>query len=120
MWTPLPFSALRIRGQRGDERLAFAGDHFGDVAAVQHDAAEDLHVEVPHVLGALGGLAAGGERFGQQVVERSPFASRSRNFGAVGLEFRVGHGLHRRFEFVDLGQQRAGNDRVRVYRGPSR
>ena len=81
-WTPLPVEGVEIGGQRGDERLAFAGDHLGDVAAVQHDAADDLHVEVPHVLGAAGGLAAGGERLGQEVVERfavgQAFAERGR------------------------------------------
>ena len=69
-WTPLPVERVEVGRQRGDERLAFAGDHLGDVAAVQDDAADDLHVVVPHVLGAAGGLAAGGERLGQEVVER--------------------------------------------------
>ena len=69
-WTPLLLQGVEVRRQGGDEGLAFAGDHLGDVAAVQDDAAEDLHVEVPHVLGAAAGLAAGGERLGQQVVER--------------------------------------------------
>ena len=66
----LALQRVEVGRQRGDERLAFAGDHLGDVAAVQDDAADDLHVVVPHVLGAAAGLAAGGERLGQQVVER--------------------------------------------------
>ena len=66
----LAVQRVEVGRQGGDQGLAFAGDHLGDVAAVQDDAAEDLHVEVPHVLGAAAGLAAGGERLGQQVVER--------------------------------------------------
>ena len=35
----LAFQGVEVGGQRGHERLAFAGDHFRDVAAVQDDAA---------------------------------------------------------------------------------
>jgi hypothetical protein len=45
--TPLPGSALRYR-QRGDQGLALAGAHLGDLALVQHHAADQLHVEVAH------------------------------------------------------------------------
>ena len=76
----LAFEGVEIGGQRRDERLAFAGLHFGDPAAVQHHAADELHVEVPHVEHAPAGLAHDREGLGQQVVERSrPGATRSRN-----------------------------------------
>ena len=39
---------VEIGGQRGDERLAFAGLHFGDLAVVQDHAADHLHVVVAH------------------------------------------------------------------------
>ena len=69
---------VQIRGQGGDERLAFAGLHLGDPAAVEHDAADELDVEVPHVERAAARLADDGERLGQQIVERlaggEPFA----------------------------------------------
>src|SRR5262249_25359732 len=64
----LAFERVQVRRQRGNEGLTFAGNHLGDVAAMQDDAAEDLHVEMPHVLGAPSGFTAGGERFGQQIV----------------------------------------------------
>jgi hypothetical protein len=32
-------------GQRADERLPFTGGHFGDHAAMQGDAADELHIE---------------------------------------------------------------------------
>ena len=44
----LALQGVEVGRQRGHEGLAFAGDHFGDVAAVQDHAAHELHVEVPH------------------------------------------------------------------------
>ena len=70
MCVPLPGSAFRYGGQRRDERLAFAGAHLGDLALVQHHAADQLHVEVPQAQRAARGLADDGERLGQHVVER--------------------------------------------------
>ena len=66
----LAVERVEVGGQGRDERLAFAGLHLGDLAAVQHDAADELHVEVPHVQHAAAGLADDGEGFGQQIVER--------------------------------------------------
>ena len=68
----LAVQRVEIGGQGGDQRLALAGDHLGDVAAVQDHPAHELHVEVPHVEEPPARLAAGRERLGQQVVERSP------------------------------------------------
>ena len=61
---------VEIRGQRRHQRLAFAGAHLGDAAFVEGQAADELHVEVPHLERALRGLANHGERFGREVVER--------------------------------------------------
>ena len=54
---------VQVGRQRRDERLAFAGLHLGDAAAVQHHAADELDVEVPHVQHAPAGLADHRERF---------------------------------------------------------
>ena len=43
-----PGERIQKRGKRRDERLAFARLHLGDLAFVQHDAADQLHVEVAH------------------------------------------------------------------------
>ena len=64
------FERVEIGGQRRDERLAFARLHLGDLAAMQHHAADQLHVEVPHVEHAAAGFADDGKGLGQQVVER--------------------------------------------------
>ena len=56
--------------ERGGQRLALAGLHLGDRAAVQHHAADHLHVEVAHAHRAPRRLAHDRERLGQQLVER--------------------------------------------------
>ena len=66
----LAFQRVQIHRQRRHQRLALASAHFGDLAPVQHDAANHLHIEMPHAQHALGGLAAGGKGLGQDLVQR--------------------------------------------------
>ncbi len=61
---------VEIDRERGDQRLAFAGLHLGDLALVQDHAALELDVEVALAERPLGALAHRGEGLGQQVVER--------------------------------------------------
>ena len=65
-------------GERGGQRLALAGLHLGDRAAVQHHAADHLDVEVAHAHRAARRLADDRERLGQQVVERLAVGGRAR------------------------------------------
>jgi hypothetical protein len=44
---------VEVERQCGDEGLALAGGHFRDLALVDRDAADQLHVEVHHVPGQL-------------------------------------------------------------------
>ncbi len=60
---------VQIYRERGDQRFALAGFHFGDLAFVQNHAANQLHVEVAHVEHAFSGFADHGKRFLQQFVE---------------------------------------------------
>src|SRR5665213_3195890 len=39
---------VQISGQRGDQRLSFAGLHLGDLALVQDDSTDQLHIEMAH------------------------------------------------------------------------
>ena len=64
-----PFERVEVERQGRDERLAFAGLHLGDRALVEHDAADQLDVEVAHAEGPLRSLADHRERLGQQIVE---------------------------------------------------
>ena len=79
--------ALRRQGveidrQGRDQRLALAGLHLGDHAAVQDDAAQKLHIEGPLAQCSLRRLAHGGEGVDQKVVEglatRQPLAEPGR------------------------------------------
>ena len=77
------FERVQINGQGRDQRFSFAGFHFGDLAAMQDDAADQLTIEVPHVEHAASGFADGREGGDQQVVER----------GALGELFAKPDGL---------------------------
>ena len=79
---PASGQRVEIERQRRHQGLAFAGRHFGDLALVQHDAADQLDVVRHHVPGQLvtghhdlgaqqptGRLAHGGEGLGEQIVE---------------------------------------------------
>ena len=48
MCTPLAGQRVQISRQRRNQRFSFAGFHFRDFALMQHDAADQLHVKMPH------------------------------------------------------------------------
>ena len=74
----VPGQRIQIAGQRGHQRLAFAGLHLGDLALVQHHAADQLHVEVAHLHRAPARLAHHRKGLGQNLVQRLPLGSRLR------------------------------------------
>jgi len=92
---------VEIHRQRGDQRLAFAGFHLGDIAFVQNHAADQLHVEVPLAEGTLGRLAHGGEGRDQQVVKALSSRDLLAEFGGAGLQRFIGQRDEFRFEGVD-------------------
>ena len=102
----LAFERVEIRGQRRDEGLALAGLHLGDLAAVQHHAANELDVVVPHVEHAPPGLAHDGEGFGQQVVQRRAAAEALLEFRGLAAKLGIGERLDARLELVDRRNQR--------------
>ena len=74
---------VQIHRQRRDQRFTFTGLHFGDFAAMEHDAADQLHIEVPHVEDAAAGFANGRRTPQPDVVERGALASCSLEFLTV-------------------------------------
>ena len=86
----LAFEGVEVGGKRRDERLAFARLHFGDLALVQHVAADQLHVEVPHVQHAAAGLADDGEGLRQEVVDRLARGDALPELGGLVAERLVG------------------------------
>ncbi len=73
---------------------------------MEHDAADELHVEVPHVEHAAAGLAHDGEGLGQQVVERRAVGEPLPELGGLGAQLLVGEALDLGFLGVDLGDER--------------
>ena len=79
---------VQVGRQRRHERLAFARLHLGDAAVVQHHAADELHVEVPHVEHAASRFAHDRERFRQQLVQRGALGDALAK--ACGLDAQIG------------------------------
>ena len=80
---------------------------------MQHDAADQLHVEVPHVEEAASGFAHRGEGGNQQVVERGALRQLLAKCHGLPGELFVAQGLHLRFQLTDGrdGRQQAFTSR---------
>ena len=102
-----PGERVQVNRKRGDQRFAFAGLHFGDLAAVQDDAADQLDVEVPHVENAAAGFAHGGERRHQNIVERSALRDLLLERDRLRGQFLIGELLDAPLHIVDGRDQRA-------------
>ncbi len=94
---------VEVDRQGGDQGLAFAGAHLGDLAGVQHHAADHLHVVVAQPEGAPRGFAHGGEGLRQDLVERFAGGDSLAEHGRTGLEGRIVEGLELGLPRVDPG-----------------
>ena len=110
---------VEVERQRCHQRFALAGLHFGDLALMQHDAADKLHVKRHHVprqrvpahfaRGAAqppAGIFHCGKRLAQQIVQRLPLCHALLKSGGLGFELIVRQRLVRFLQFVDLIDQR--------------
>ena len=95
-------NSVEIAGQRGDEGLAFAGLHLGDVALVQRHCADELYIKVTHAHSALGSFAHGGKGLGEHVVERLAVGIALTELIGLGAELLLGHLLKLGLKTVDL------------------
>src|SRR6185312_12095792 len=96
-----PFERVQIERRGGDERLAFAGLHFRDGAAVQDHAADELHVVVAHAEDAAAGLAYRRERLFHDVVERRAVVELLLELGGLAAQLGVAELHPRRLHGVD-------------------
>ena len=80
---------VEVGGQGGDQGLALAGLHLGDVAFVQDDAADELYVEMAQADAALARLPDQGERLGQNVVQAFVPGDPLPEFGGFLRERRI-------------------------------
>ena len=100
---------VQIGGEGGHQRLAFAGLHLGNAALVEDNAADELHTVGLHTQHTPGGLPAGSEGLGQQVVQALPVLVAVLEFLRLGLELFVRQGRIRSvqgFDFIDDGGDR--------------
>ena len=95
------FQRVEIGRQRSHERLAFAGDHFGDRTAMKHDAAHELNIEMAHAERSPTRLATDGKSLDQQVVERLARSQPLAELEGLLPQLRVGHRLIRRLQGID-------------------
>ena len=96
---------VEVGGKGRDEGLALTGLHLGDLAAVQHDAADELHVEVPHAQHAPSGLAHHCEGVDQQVVERGSLVVLRAQIRRTAAEIAVGERAYFVLTLPDGGDQ---------------
>ena len=97
---------VKIDGGRGDERLAFARAHLGDRALMQHEAADQLNVEMALLQGAFGRLANGGESGRENVVQRLARRELGAKFVGFGPQLLVAQRLELGLERIDRGDLR--------------
>ena len=82
---------------------------------MQHHAADELHVEVPHVQHAAARLAHDGERLRQEIVERLALArGAARNSAVLPRSWSSESALDRRLVCVDWRDERARGVSVRA------
>jgi hypothetical protein len=96
---------VEIRRQRRHQGLAFAGLHLGDLAVVEHHAADQLHVEVAHAQRTLGRLAHHRKSLREQLVEGRPLGVLVFQFIGFSAQLRVRELRHRGLEGIDLGDR---------------
>ena len=93
---------VQIGGEGGHQGLALAGAHLRDTALVQDDAADELYPVGAHSKNTPGGLPAGGEGLGQDVVQRLAVCQTLLELGGLGLELGVGQRLVLLLQPLDL------------------
>ena len=92
---------VQVDRQGGDQGLALARLHLGDHALVEHDAAEQLDIEMALSKCPLRRLAHRGERFLEQPVERLAAGQAFTEPARPALELVVAQVLDLRLERVD-------------------
>ena len=105
---------VEVERERGDEGLALAGGHLGNLALVERDAADELHIVVHHVprefvlahgnlaaVEATGGVLYDGKSLGQKLVEGFTGLETVAELSGLRPELVIGQRLAGSLEFVD-------------------
>ena len=110
-----PGQRIQVNRQCGNQRLTFAGAHLGNLALVQHETADHLHIEVPHAGRAFARFTHDRKRLRQDFIQNLLFGGFAmvfvtRVFDGVGdLRFEKGGLLAELLvgKLLDLGLERA-------------
>ena len=93
---------VEIDRQGCHQGLALAGAHLGDLALVQHHAADQLHIEMPHPQDAPASLAHHRKGLGQQLVQGLPLFQATAKLRSLCREFGIIECRGLLFQGVDL------------------
>ena len=92
---------IEVHGQGRRKRLALAGSHLGNLAKMQRNAADQLHVEVPHLHHALGAFPHYGKGLGQQRIEMLAACNAGLELVCFGAKRLVAQRFVGGLEFID-------------------
>ena len=96
------FECIQVEWQAGDERLAFAGLHLGDLSVVEDDPAHQLDVEMPQADCPASRLSDQREALDQEVVEVLPRLGPLAELVRAGAQRGVVEGLQLGLQLADL------------------
>ena len=92
---------VQVGRQRGHERLAFTGFHFGDAATVQKHSADELHIEVAHLKRSHRRFSHRCKCLRQQIVQIFALGQTLFKSGCLPLELFIAHGFYLRLQRID-------------------
>ena len=95
----------QIRRHGGNQSLAFTGLHFGNVAAVQGNAAHDLNVEGALTQGSPRGFTHGREGLDEDVVQSFAFFEALLEFVRFTAQFLIAQGFKIFLKSINLGSK---------------
>ena len=98
---------VEVNSAGRDQGLALAGAHFRDRAFMQHQAADQLNIEMALLQRTLGGLANRREGGSHQIVELLSGREFGAKFDGLGAQLFVAQRLELRLERVDRLDLRA-------------
>ena len=93
---------IEIYSQRSRQSLAFAGAHFCNLAVIEHHAADELNVKVPHAEHAAACFAHNGKCLGQQVLQIFALGESVTKFRGFCSKLIVAELLHGGFKLIDF------------------
>ena len=95
---------VQVRWEGGDESLPLTGLHLRDLAVVEREGAEDLHVERAHPNRSHRGFTSDGERLVADLFAWRSLGQPALELGGLGSELLVGHSLDLVLKIVDFTQ----------------